>query len=367
MQPSWTQMRRRTHGFAAAVLTLCAFAQPSPAMEAKDRAVRKTSPIARRTGLPIAHLSLVRQEPDKRPVILFTAGRHPQKEIAGRHSPQENGHGLHGLGDRDKHLAQQVMDSIVLHKARAIQVSAEIGIATHDAKTLRHVVAEVEERSQGLGCQATATVFGGRGLSSDHTEQSYAQAAEALKQAGASFVVVGYQTKNNMQVAQEAKAVVTAGLIPVVCFTEARGQRDEVFFDTNFLETIKHQVRERTKLVLEEASKSNSGEAGVTKPKMMLAYTPDWTHDGSPLTAEEVGQVHNEVRLETQAGRQGHKLLYGGKVTADIAEALMRREHGIEEVEHRVDGFLMTGSEVPSDFSAILKATLSPFGRWIDG
>lgn len=341
MQRSRTQIEPSTCGFAAAVWVLCVFAQPGAAV-ASSEDHRSAVANAQTSRLRIRRLSTVHDAIAKRPVILFAAGR-PSSKTNGK-KPAET----------DFQLAQQVMAFIGQHSGRTPQENLDIGVAVNGAHSLIKVVNHVTVTSQQLSLRETALSFGGLGLSPKHTESAYRRAAEALKQAGASHVVVGYPTTaDSFRVLQEAKAVVAAGLMPIVCFADKRGERNADSFFASFIEKVKNQVTSRTEEILEAAT-------GSEPPKMMLVYAPDWTHEpGSALTAKQVGHVHNQVRHETKAGEQGYKILYGGKVTAEIARDLMKKKY-------HVDGFFLTGAEMPSDSHAIIKETLIGCKRWIE-
>jgi triosephosphate isomerase len=180
-----------------------------------------------------------------------------------------------------------------------------------------------------------------------HPESSGAHtgdiAAEMLKDAGASAVIVGHSERRadhgetSEDVKAKAEAAHRAGLTAIVCIGETKDER--VAGAT--LAVVCGQLR-------------GSTPKSSTSANMVIAYEPVWAiGTGLTPTAEDVREVHAAIRdvLVDLFGPDGEKMriLYGGSVKPDNAAVLMAVEN--------VNGALVGGASLKAgDFLAIVGA-----------
>ena len=167
--------------------------------------------------------------------------------------------------------------------------------------------------------------------------------AEMLKDAGASFVIVGHSERRTDHaetdaiVNAKARAAWRAGLVAVICIGET------------------HAVREAGR-TLEVLSRQLAGSvpADATHENTVVAYEPVWAI-GTGLTpsADDVASAHAHIRAELaeivgpEAGRM--RILYGGSVKPSNAGELMAVAN--------VDGALVGGASLKAaDFLGIAEA-----------
>lgn len=169
--------------------------------------------------------------------------------------------------------------------------------------------------------------------------------AEMLKDAGASYVIVGHSERrtdhgeSDATVRAKAEAGLRAGLIVIVCVGEQKEQREA-----------------GKAISVVQAQLAGSIPDGATAARLVVAYEPVWAiGTGLTPTAEDVVQMHAAIR-ETLAGRFGEegknmRLLYGGSVKPENAKALI--------IQNNVDGALVGGASMKSkDFLGIALAYL---------
>jgi triosephosphate isomerase (TIM) len=165
-----------------------------------------------------------------------------------------------------------------------------------------------------------------------------------LKDAGASFVIVGHSERRTDHgetseiVQAKASAAIGAGLIPIICVGETQEVRDAGFAVTLVLDQILGSVPLEC-----EAS------------QICIAYEPVWAiGTGRVPSTEDVAQMHSAIReaLKATFGETGGAsipLLYGGSVNANNASALLSVAN--------VDGALVGGASLKSEsFLAIISA-----------
>lgn len=168
-------------------------------------------------------------------------------------------------------------------------------------------------------------------------------AAEMLKDAGASAVIVGHSERRtdhgetSADVRAKAEAAHRAGLAAIVCIGETHAER----LAGSTLDVVCGQLKE-------------SMPPSSTAANTIVAYEPVWAI-GTGLTPspEDVKDVHEAIRalLVAQIGDEGRsmRILYGGSVKPDNAAELMAVEN--------VDGALVGGASLKaSDFLAIVRA-----------
>lgn len=168
-------------------------------------------------------------------------------------------------------------------------------------------------------------------------------AAEMLRDAGASAVIVGHSERRadhgetSSEVRAKAEAAHRAGLAAIVCIGETKDER----------------VAGSTVAVVCEQLKDSMPESSASA-NTIVAYEPVWAiGTGLTPTPEDVRDVHCAIRavLVERFGPEGGKMriLYGGSVKPDNAATLMAVEN--------VDGALVGGASLKaSDFLAIVRA-----------
>ena len=168
-------------------------------------------------------------------------------------------------------------------------------------------------------------------------------AAEMLKDAGASAVIVGHSERRSDQgerdkdVKAKALAAHRAGLTAIVCVGETAGERMAGLT----LDVVGRQL-------------ARSLPDAATARDTVVAYEPVWAI-GTGLTARaaDVAEVHDHLRraLAAKFGKEGAamRVLYGGSVKPDNARELM----GVENV----NGALVGGASLKAqDFLPIIAA-----------
>lgn len=167
--------------------------------------------------------------------------------------------------------------------------------------------------------------------------------AEMLKDAGATYVIVGHSERRadhgetSEIVREKALAAHRAGLIAIVCVGETEAQRDA----GETLSVIREQL-------------AGSLPKGITSKNTIVAYEPVWAiGTGRTPTADDVAKVHAAIRAALKkrfkAEGEAMRLLYGGSVKASNAVELM----GVPNV----NGALVGGASLKAaDFDGIIAA-----------
>jgi triosephosphate isomerase len=167
--------------------------------------------------------------------------------------------------------------------------------------------------------------------------------AEMLRDAGASFVIVGHSERRvdhgetDQAVHDKARAAWRAGLTAIICVGETRDQRQAA-------ETLAVLSRQIAASVPQEARADNT----------VIAYEPVWAiGTGLTPTTKDVIEAHEHLRAELvkrvggEAGRM--RILYGGSVKPANAPELL----GLANV----DGALVGGASLKAaDFLGIAEA-----------
>ena len=168
-------------------------------------------------------------------------------------------------------------------------------------------------------------------------------AAEMLKDAGASFVIVGHSERRtdhgetDAVVNAKAMAAWRAGLAAIVCIGETRDEREA----GRTLDVLSRQI-------------AGSVPASATAAGTVVAYEPVWAI-GTGLTpsVDDVAKAHAHIRQElarvvgAEAARM--RILYGGSVKPSNAVELL----GVDNV----DGALVGGASLKAaDFLGIAEA-----------
>ncbi|MBY0383173.1 MAG: triose-phosphate isomerase [Xanthobacteraceae bacterium] len=168
-------------------------------------------------------------------------------------------------------------------------------------------------------------------------------AAEMLKDAGASYVIVGHSERRadhgetDALVRRKAEAAHRAGLIAVVCVGETEAER---------------QAGKATDVVGNQIQGSIPG--GATAANLVVAYEPVWAiGTGMTPTTKDIEQIHGFIRQELSRKLKGEgaavRILYGGSLKpANAAEILAIPD---------VNGGLIGGASLKAgDFLAIAAA-----------
>lgn len=168
-------------------------------------------------------------------------------------------------------------------------------------------------------------------------------AAEMLKDAGASAVILGHSERRadhgetSAEVKAKAAAAHRAGLVAIVCIGETQGERAA----GATLNVVSRQLK-------------NSLPDGTTAANTVIAYEPVWAiGTGLTPTSSDIEAVHVAIRrdLSESVGEEGAKMriLYGGSVKPDNAAALIAIPN--------VNGALVGGASLKArDFLAIVRA-----------
>lgn len=141
--------------------------------------------------------------------------------------------------------------------------------------------------------------------------------AEMLKDAGATYVIVGHSERRadhgetSQIVAAQAEAAVRAGLIPIICIGETLEQRES----GELFDVISSQLE-------------GSVPAHLLPDQLVVAYEPVWAiGTGRVAGPDQIGEVHAFIRdwLIQRFGPDGAsiRILYGGSMNpANAAEIL---------------------------------------------
>ena len=168
-------------------------------------------------------------------------------------------------------------------------------------------------------------------------------AAEMLKDAGASYVIVGHSERRQNHgerdgdVAAKAEAAWRAGLTAIICIGETEDQR--CAGDAHHVCT--HQI-------------DGSVPLTATAANTVVAYEPVWAiGTGRTPTADEIAQMHAHIRQSLVrrlgAGATQMRILYGGSVKPDNAREILNLPE--------VNGALVGGASIKSDdFLRIIRA-----------
>jgi triosephosphate isomerase len=162
---------------------------------------------------------------------------------------------------------------------------------------------------------------------------------------GCRYVIVGHSERRalygetNGQVGAKAKAVVTAGLVPIACVGETWPERE-----ANTTESVIAAQLDAILGALDDVQLSS----------LVVAYEPVWAiGTGKTATPEQAQAVHAFIRARvarrSPAIAAGMRILYGGSVSATNAATLFACAD--------VDGGLVGGASLKAaDFAAICGA-----------
>ncbi|MCZ7533016.1 MAG: triose-phosphate isomerase [Acidimicrobiia bacterium] len=165
-----------------------------------------------------------------------------------------------------------------------------------------------------------------------------------LAKLGVSFVIVGHSERRQLfgetddTVNKKVKAVLGAGMTPILCVGETEEERDAGEAESK----VSTQVR--------------SGLAGVSVDDvaaMVIAYEPIWAiGTGRTASADDAGKMCSFVRTTVEAVAPGAsdqtRVLYGGSVNpGNIAGLMAKRD---------IDGGLVGGASLdPDTFASVIR------------
>jgi triosephosphate isomerase len=159
-----------------------------------------------------------------------------------------------------------------------------------------------------------------------------------------SYVIVGHSERRQMFgetneiVNKKAKAVMAAGMTPIVCVGETEEERD---------------AGRAEEVVGEQVTASLAGLDPEVVASMVVAYEPIWAiGTGRTATADDAGAMCSFVRstISTFAGGAAEdvRVLYGGSVNPGNVAGLMAKKD--------IDGGLVGGASLdPDTFASVVR------------
>ena len=183
-----------------------------------------------------------------------------------------------------------------------------------------------------------------------HWEASGAYTGEVscamLKDLGVDYVIIGhserreYFAETDEMVNKKARAILDAGMVPIICCGESLAQREQGV-------TAEH-VRYQVKIAL-------LGLSGEEVSRLVIAYEPIWAiGTGKTATSEQAEEVCGIIRnlvaeLYGEDVAEKTRVLYGGSVKASNSSELFSMPN--------IDGGLVGGASLKLDeFEKIAKA-----------
>lgn len=176
-----------------------------------------------------------------------------------------------------------------------------------------------------------------------HSQGAYTGDVSAAMVAdmGGRYVILGhserrqYHGESDELIASKLRTVLDHPLIPVVCVGETAGQRDK----GETLAVIAQQLQPGlAKLTAEQLART------------IVAYEPLWAiGTGKTASPEQAQEVHAHIRAQLGAPARGTRIVYGGSVKPENADALF--------VQQDIDGALVGGASLKAnEFLAICRA-----------
>lgn len=163
--------------------------------------------------------------------------------------------------------------------------------------------------------------------------------APLLKKAGADFALVGHSERRqhlgetDELVNLKVNACLTAGLTPIICVGESLDERQEDLTNT---------------VILRQTMRALAGIDVVPNEQVIIAYEPVWAIGaGQAVEPEEADEVFKLIRqtlidlYPLSLVNQNFRLIYGGSVNEDNAEALAATNLG--------NGFLVGGASLSAE------------------
>ncbi len=229
-----------------------------------------------------------------------------------------------------------------LSEARAI----DRGAARHG--NVRVAIAPPFTLMMAMIDDAQAIAVGGQDCSAGSSGALTGDVSAAmLKDAGASFTIVGHSERRtlhgegNALVKAKAEAALAAGLEVIVCVGETEAQRDSGKAET----AVKVQL---------DGSLPRGEDASA---RVTVAYEPVWAiGTGRVPSVSDIGMMHRAIRARLSevygANGAGVRILYGGSVNPGNAAELL----GSDEV----GGALVGGASLTADSFLTIVAAAAP-------
>ncbi len=171
---------------------------------------------------------------------------------------------------------------------------------------------------------------------------------EMLKDAGCEYVIIGHSERRGYfgetdeMINKKAKAILSDGLIPIICCGESLEQREAGVTDYHIASQITKALRD---IPPEDVSKS------------IIAYEPIWAiGTGKTCDAAEANRVIKMIRetvkgLYDLATSESIRILYGGSVKPETIKEQMSQSD--------IDGALVGGASLKADsFAQIIKGAV---------
>ncbi|EKE03610.1 MAG: triosephosphate isomerase [uncultured bacterium] len=209
--------------------------------------------------------------------------------------------------------------------------------------TALHSVGKVLEHGQGIYLGAQDCFYKDSGAYTGEVS------VPMLIDAGVSTVIVGHSERReyfgetNETVNLKAKAILSHGLIPIICCGETLEQREAGITDEHIASQIRAAL---VGISAEEIAKS------------VFAYEPIWAiGTGKTCDAQEANRVIKMIRsviaeVSTQDAANQARILYGGSVKPSTIEEQMAMSD--------IDGALVGGASLEVDsFVGIIKGTMA--------
>ena len=172
--------------------------------------------------------------------------------------------------------------------------------------------------------------------------------ADMLSSLGCKYVLVGhserrrYYADDDANLVDQVRAVLTAGMIPILCVGEGYEERRAGLE----LDYAVGQVDDITRDLSEEDAQ-----------KLIIAYEPVWAIGtglvATPQSAEDAAlAIRDHLKhVYSEETAQKVRIVYGGSVTATNSTLLMNEARNM-------DGFLVGGASLePDEFSTIVRLT----------
>jgi triosephosphate isomerase len=169
--------------------------------------------------------------------------------------------------------------------------------------------------------------------------------AQMLAKLDVAYVIVGHSERRQYfgetdeTVNLRAKAVVAAGMTPIVCVGETEAQYD---------------AGQTEEVVLSQVSGALAGFDADTVGAFVMAYEPVWAiGTGKACSADRANEVCEAIRtrIESEFGSgaaETVRIQYGGSVNPGNVKELMAKRH--------IDGALVGGASLdPDKFAAVVR------------
>ncbi len=159
-----------------------------------------------------------------------------------------------------------------------------------------------------------------------------------LKELGCSYVICGHSERRQILgesdafIARKVKAVLEAGMTPILCVGETAEEREAGHAEARIEEEIKSAL---------------SGLDKKEMPRLVIAYEPIWAiGSGAAATAEDAEKISSFIRgiVKELGGKKAAdevRILYGGSVKgSNISDFLKQKD---------IDGALVGGASLKAE------------------